>query len=201
VTVLVGENGSGKSTLVEALALAFGLSPEGGSRGAQHSSRSSESDLHKSVQLLRGVGASRWGFFLRAETMHGFYTYLEHNPPTGTQPEAKFHEMSHGESFLEILSTRFESPGLYVLDEPESALSFTGCLALVGRLNRLVAGGRAQVVVATHSPIVAALPGATILEVGDWGLRTSAWSDLVLVDHWRRFLEAPNAYLRHVLEP
>jgi predicted ATPase len=108
--------------------------------------------------------------------------------------------MSHGESFLEVLNSRFDSPGLYVLDEPESALSFTGCLALVGRLQELLTTGHAQVLVATHSPIIAALPGATILEVGEWGLRPSTWEGLSLVDHWRRFLREPNAYLRHVLD-
>ena len=109
--------------------------------------------------------------------------------------------MSHGESFLEVLAARFDDPGLYLLDEPESALSFTGCLALVGHLHRILAAGRAQVVVATHSPLVASLPGAAILEVGEWGLRPSTWRELALVDHWQRFLADPQTYLRHVLEP
>ena len=195
LTILVGENGSGKSTLVEAVAMAFGLSREGGSQQARHSTRATESDLHRSLRLVRNPGGSRWGYFLRAETMHGLYTYLEQHP--GPR-DPVFHEMSHGESFLEVLSARFDSPGLYVLDEPESALSFTGCLALVGHLHALVASG-GQVVMATHSPIVAALPGATLLEVGDWGLRPVVWEDLALVDHWRRFLAAPPAYLHHVL--
>lgn len=194
ITVLVGENGSGKSTLVEAIAMAFGLSREGGSQHARHSTRETESGLHESLQIVRSAGGSRWGYFLRAETMHGFYTYLENHP--GNDPI--FHEMSHGESFLELLAHRFDSPGLYVLDEPESALSFTGCLALVGHLHALVGSG-GQVVMATHSPIVAAMPGATLLEVGDWGLRRVTWDELALVDHWRRFLAAPQAYLRHVL--
>lgn len=198
LTILVGENGSGKSTLVEAIATAFGLSREGGSQQARHTTRETESDLHASLQLVRNAGSSRWGYFLRAETMHGFYTYLEQHPG-GADPD--FHEMSHGESFLELLSHRFDSPGFYVLDEPESALSFTGCLALVGHLHRLVADGRSQVLMATHSPVVAALPGAEILEVGDWGVRRTAWEDLALVDHWRRFLSAPAAYLRHVTGP
>lgn len=194
VTILVGENGSGKSTLVEAIAMAFGLSREGGSQHSRHSTRETESGLHESLQIVRSAGGSRWGYFLRAETMHGFYTYLENHP--GNDPV--FHEMSHGESFLELLSHRFDSPGLYVLDEPESALSFTGCLALVGHLHRLTTAG-GQVVMATHSPIVAALPGADLIEVGEWGLRRTTWEDLALVDHWRRFLSAPQAYLRHVL--
>ncbi len=197
VTVLVGENGSGKSTLVEAIAGAYGLNPEGGSAGAQHSTRVSESDLARSLTVSRGPGAARWGFFLRAETMHGFYTYLEANPST-RRPDPEFHEMSHGESFLALLGARFDSPGFYCLDEPESALSFTGCLALVGVLYEITTGG-GQALVATHSPIIAAVPGARILEVGAWGLREVTWDELELVNHWRRFLSYPDSYLRHIV--
>jgi predicted ATPase len=128
--------------------------------------------------------------------MHGFYTYLE-NHPGGWDPD--FHEMSHGESFLEILGRRLDGPGLFLLDEPESALSFTGSLALVGMLQAVANRGNAQVVVATHSPLVAATPGARIIEVGDWGLRDSSWDDLAIVQHWRSFLDAPERYLRHLL--
>jgi predicted ATPase len=199
LTVLVGENGSGKSTLVEALAMAYGLSSEGGSTGARHITRASESPLHRSLRVHRGIGAARWGFFLRSETMHGFYTYLEDNPGATRGPA--FHEMSHGESFIEILNSRFQEPGLYVLDEPESALSFTGCLALVGLLTEIGESGYGQAIVATHSPIIAALPGARILEVGEWGLREVAWNDLALVQNWQGFLADPQLYLRHLLDP
>jgi len=113
VTFLVGENGTGKSTLVEAIAIAFGMSPEGGSTGARLTTRASESPLSGELLLTRGAGASRWGFFLRAETMHGYYTYLENNPGPY---DPKFHELSHGEGFLEVLRSRFDSPGLYCLD-------------------------------------------------------------------------------------
>ncbi|MGH7575896.1 MAG: AAA family ATPase [Longimicrobiales bacterium] len=197
ITILVGENGSGKSTLVEGIGLAFGFSPEGGSAGARHSTRPTESDLHRTLHLSRGVGAPRWGFFLRAETMHGFFSYLEANP--SRYGDSAFHEMSHGESFLEILRTRFNSPGFYCLDEPESALSFSGCLALVGALHDIAVGG-GQAVVATHSPVVASIPGARILEVGEWGLRECTWEDLDLVRNWRLFLDAPGRYLRHVID-
>ena len=108
--------------------------------------------------------------------------------------------MSHGESFLEVLRSRFDGSGFYVLDEPESALSFSGCLALVGVLHDLMAMGTAQILLATHSPVVAALPGARILELDDTGWHESAWDDLALVDHHRRFLAGPERYLRHVLE-
>src|SRR5882672_2573573 len=200
LTVLVGENGSGKSTLVEGIAQAYGLSPEGGSTGARHTSRETESPLWRSLSLLRGIGASRWGFFLRAETMHGFYSYLEENPSKRGSSEPRFHELSHGESFLELLASRFTGPGLYVLDEPESALSFSGCLALVGLLHRIATSDNKQAIVATHSPIVAATPGAQILEVGEWGLRARAWDELELVQNWLAFLNGPGQYLRHVID-
>ena len=196
VTILVGENGAGKSTVVEGIAMAYGLSPEGGSIAARLTSRASESPLHESLSLVRNPGAARWGFFLRAETMHGFYSYLEANP--GAVEEPVFHEMSHGESFLAVLAHRFDSPGLYVLDEPEAALSFSSTLALVGLLADIARSERTQAIVSTHSPIVAATPGADLYEVGDWGLRRVHWEELELVQHWRRFLQQPAAYLRHL---
>jgi len=195
-TVFVGENGAGKSTLVEAIAQAWGLSPEGGSTGARNSTRVSESSLHDHLRLVRSAGSTRRGYFLRAETMHGFFTYLEENP--GSRPEPNFHEISHGESFLELAVDRFRGRGLWVLDEPESALSFSGCLALLGHLKALLAEGGSQVILSTHSPLLAALPGARILEVGDWGLRERAWRDLDLVTNWASFLDAPERYLRHL---
>ena len=204
VTFLVGENGSGKSTIVEGIAVAYGLSPEGGSRQAMHSTRPTESPLSDWLRLQRGIGANRWGFFLRAETMHSFYTYLEENPtylgenPTRS-PDIAFHEMSHGESFLAVLESRFDEPGFYCLDEPEAALSFTSTLTMISVLQRIVDDG-GQVLCATHSPVLAALPDARILEVGEWGIRETEWHDLELVQHWRSFLDAPPRYLRHLLD-
>ncbi|WP_139978764.1 AAA family ATPase [Nocardioides litoris] len=196
VTFLVGENGSGKSTLVEAVAMAFGLSPEGGSTYSEHRTRPSESDLGRALRLQRGIGASRWGFFLRAETMHGWYTYMDsHRGPR----DPDYHAMSHGESFLAVLRTKFDSPAFYCLDEPEAALSFSSTLGLVSVLAEVASAG-GQVLCATHSPVLAALPGATVLEVGEWGLRRTAWEDLELVRHWRSFLHGPGRYLRHVVD-
>jgi predicted ATPase len=201
VTFLVGENGSGKSTLVEAVAMAYGLGSEGGSTGSRHGTRSSESPLSQSLRLRRGLGAGRWGFFLRAETMHGFYTYLEENPASVPEDPARrepiFHELSHGESFLAVIGRRLDSPGFYCLDEPEAALSFTSTLSLMSSLLDLAQSG-GQVLCATHSPVLAALPGARLLEVGEWGLRETTWEQLDLVWHWRRFLDTPEAYLRHL---
>lgn len=195
VTLLVGENGSGKSTLVEAVAMAFGLSPEGGSTQGRHVTRATESPLSQALQLQRGIGASRWGFFLRAETMHGWYTYMDsHSGPH----DPSYHELSHGESFLAVLRSRFDSSGFYCLDEPEAALSFSSTMGLIAALNDVVER-QGQVLCATHSPVLAAMPGARLLEVGDWGLRETTWEELDLVQHWRRYLDEPQRYLRHLL--
>jgi predicted ATPase len=195
VTFLVGENGSGKSTLVEALAGALGLNPEGGSRNAMHSTRVTESPLGAALRLVRTPGRRANAYFLRAETMHGLYTYLEGLDRT---PDDDLHDRSHGEGFLELLDRKFRGYGFYLMDEPEAPLSFTSTLSLVARLDALRAAG-AQVVVATHSPLLTALPGATILELGDHGIRRTTWDALEIVTHWRRFLERPDAYLKAVL--
>lgn len=195
VTFLVGENGSGKSTLVEAVAVAYGLSPESGSVHGQHSTRPTESPLHRDLLVQKGIGAGRWGFFLRAETMHGWYTYMDTH---GSPNDADYHAMSHGESFLEVLNRRFDSPGFYCLDEPEAALSFRSTLTLIRVLHDIAAVG-GQVLCATHSPVLASLPGASLIEVGDWGLRSTTWDELELVRHWKAYLDAPTRYLRHTL--
>lgn len=196
-TVLVGENGSGKSTLVEGIGLAYGLSAEGGSTGASDSTRTSESELWDHLKLVRNAGTTKRGYFLRAETMHSFFTYLEVNPRWGP-PDMAFHDMSHGESFLALAADRFRGPGLWLLDEPESALSFSGCLALLGLLTDLLAAGDSQVIMSTHSPVLAALPGAQVYEVGSWGIRPRQWADLDLVGNWKAFLASPERYLRHL---
>ncbi|NWN88251.1 MAG: AAA family ATPase [Micrococcaceae bacterium] len=191
ITIFVGDNGTGKSTIVEALAAAFGLNPEGGTHSAVHSTRPTESDLVKHLQLVRGLGASKRGVFLRAETMHGHFSYLETIGPSS------LHDQSHGEAFLDFVSSRSGISGLWVLDEPESALSFAGCLTLINMLRALKTEG-SQIVLATHSPILAALPEAELYEVGAWGLHRSAYDDLEVVQNWRLFLNAPERYLRHL---
>ncbi|OII63047.1 ABC transporter [Streptomyces sp. CC53] len=197
VTFLVGENGSGKSTLVEALAEGFGLDSWGGSHGWRYASHRPKSVLGERIRFdaapggrrMLGSWSARKGFFLRAETA------LDALEREGVGPD----EVSHGEGFLAAFRSKFAAPGLYVMDEPEAALSFTSCLELLGHIDRLVRNG-GQVVCATHSPLLTALPGADIVEVGVHGMRRVAWRELELVDHWRRFLAAPHAYLRHVLD-
>jgi predicted ATPase len=192
VTFLVGENGSGKSTLVEALAAVHGLNAEGGSRSARHSTRETESPLGSVLRVIRTPGRAVNSYFLRAETMHGLYTYLE-GLPGG--PDQDLHDRSHGEGFLELLDRKFTGYGFFLMDEPEAPLSFTSTLGLLSRLDALRSDG-AQVVVATHSPLLTALPGATILELSGSGIRKVGWDELEIVAHWRRFLDRPDGYLR-----
>jgi predicted ATPase len=197
VTFLVGENGSGKSTLIEGVAAAIGLNPEGGSRGARYSTRPSESPLGEVLRISRGVGGRGHSYFLRAETMHGLYTYLEDLPGS---PDRDLHDRSHGEGFLEVFHRKFGGRGFFLMDEPEAALSFTSTLSLIARLADLRTEG-AQLVIATHSPLLTALPGATILELGDFGLRRAPWDQLTIVANWRRFLTHPPTYLEPLLRP
>jgi predicted ATPase len=194
VTVLVGENGSGKSTVVECLAEAYGLNPQGGSAmGQTFRIRDSEPGLGGQFTVVRGA-RPRWSYFLRADTMSQLYTYLEENPGRKTE---RLHELSHGEGFLEILRTRVDQQGFYLMDEPDAPLSFTASLGLVALLHDLAETG-SQVVVATHSPVVAALPGAHVLELGAWGIRPASWDDLSLVVAWRQFMRDPQFYFRHL---
>jgi predicted ATPase len=192
LTVLVGENGSGKSTVMECLAEAYGLNPQGGSAHAQlFRVRPSEPGVGSELTVVRGV-RPRWSYFLRADNMNQLYTYLEQNQ--GTE---RLHEMSHGEGFLEILRTRVNETGFYLMDEPDAPLSFTASLGLAALLHDLAAAG-GQAVVATHSPVVAAVPGANLLELGPWGIRPASWDELSLVVSWRQFLRDPQSFFRHL---
>ncbi len=140
---------------MEILAEACGLNPQGGSVQARlFQTRDSEPGVGAQLIVERGAVRPHWSYFLRADTMHGLYTYLENNPG---QRQERFHELSHGEGFLEILLTRVNQPGFYLMDEPEAPLSFTACLGLVALLHDLVQAG-SQAIVATHSPIVAVRP-------------------------------------------
>ena len=145
--------------------------------------------------MERGVGGhAAWAYFLRADTMHSLYTYLEQNPGRSRE---RFHERSHGEGFLEILSTRANQRGFYLMDEPDAPLSFIADLSLVALLHQLAAQA-SQMIVVTHSPVIAAAPGAHILELGGWGFRPARWEDLELVHSWRGFLSDPALYLSHL---
>jgi predicted ATPase len=201
VTFLIGENGSGKSTLIEALAVASGFNPEGGSRSFRFSTRSSESELGQHLIVSRAPSTPKTGFFLRAESFYNVASEIERLGPglLAAYGGTSLHERSHGESFLDVATHRFGPRGLYLLDEPEAALSVRGAMALLTRLHDLAHQG-CQVIVATHSPILLALPGSSIQQLDDDGLRTVTYDEAAPVELTRRFLANPDRSLRQLLD-
>lgn len=203
VTFLVGENGSGKSTIVEAIAEGFKLDSHGGRSGTKRGRPNPrKTPLGEIVRLETTVHGTRLpptrkkGFFLRAETA---FSMTENLGGVGGYWDEDTSSMSHGEGFLAIFHAMFRDRGLYIMDEPEAALSFQSCIQLVALIRQLGKSG-AQIICATHSPILAATPGADIIEIGDHGTRHAKWNELELTDHWKRYMENPCAYLRHILD-
>ena len=154
VTVLVGDNGAGKSSLIEAIAVAAGFNAEGGSRFAVFETAPTHSELSSHIRLVWSPRLEP-GFFLRAESFYNVASYRDAHP--GSRPERSYHGMSHGESFLDVARTWFSQRRLFVLDEPEAALSFSGQLALTQAMLDAAAQG-AQFLLATHSPLLMAFP-------------------------------------------
>ena len=160
VTFFAGENGTGKSTLLEAIAVAFGFNPEGGSINYSFSTYDSHSELSNALTLSRGVSKNRWGYFLRAESFYNVAT-KEMEYTDANHPSMRLHERSHGESFLTIIQKRLSDAGLYILDEPEAALSPQRQLSLLIQMKEAVTAG-AQFIIASHSPILLGYPEADI---------------------------------------
>lgn len=190
VTFFVGENGSGKSTLLEAIAVVAGVNAEGGTRNSRFSNRATESPLQDHLRLIWRT-RQHWAFFLRAETFFDTATAYEQFGWGG------LHERSHGEQFIEAALDKFQPGGLHLLDEPEAALSVIGQLQLLRRVYDVVQGD-GQFVVATHSPILLAYPGAAIYEFGDDGLRPTGYEDTDAYQLTKSFLDGPERFLRHL---
>ena len=205
VTLLAGENGSGKSTLIEAIAVAAGFNAEGGSQNMRLSTRPSHSELHEHLQLVRGARRPHTGYFLRAESFFNVATNIEQlDEAPGSGPPIidsyggrSLHEQSHGESFLSLIVNRFGPDGLYVLDEPEAALSLRGNLALMRRMHELVAEG-SQFVVSTHSPILLGYPQARIYVLSEDGITQSRYEDTEQYELTRSFLDDRDRFLHHL---
>ena len=194
VTYIVGENGSGKSTLLEALAITQGFNPEGGTVNFTFSTRPSHSTLHEYLRIAKTHKRAETGFFLRAESFFNVATEIENldSEPGGNKIMNSYggkslHEQSHGEAFFSLMQNRFGPNGLYILDEPESALSPNRQMSMLTLIHDLVKQG-AQFVIATHSPILLSYPSATIYEIKEEGLVETAYEDTDTFKVSKRFL-------------
>jgi predicted ATPase len=200
VTFFVGENGSGKSTLLEAIAWASGFNAQGG--GLEHGSRrdAAPSDLASALRLSWLPKATE-GFFLRAESFYNFAGYLEDSGSTFQRYGGRsLHEQSHGESFLAVFANRF-GRGIYILDEPEAALSPQRQLAFLAIVHQLETAGRAQFLISTHSPIILAYPGAVLLSLDGDSIRPVEYTETEHYRITRDFLNAPERYFTHLFAP
>jgi len=207
VTLFVGENGSGKSTLLEAIAVAAGFNPEGGTKNFRFGTRISHSPLHEYLRLVKGIRRPKDGFFLRAESFFNVATEIERLDSEGGGPRVidsyggkSLHEQSHGESFMALMLNRFGGNGLYLLDEPEAALSPQRQLSALARIHDLVKAG-SQFIIATHSPILLAYPDAHIYSCSTNGIELTAYTD---TEHYRvmhDFLANPERMLNVLFAP
>ena len=205
-TFLVGENGSGKSTLLEAIAVGCALNPEGGSRNFKFATRESHSKLDRYIVLRKSPLLPLDAYFLRAESFYNVATEIERLDEEGGGDKIgpayggrKLHEQSHGEAFFALFENRFHGAGLYLLDEPEAALSPTRQMSFLALLHRFCRGG-AQFVIATHSPIVLAYPDAWIYALGDAAPRRVEYEDTEHFKVARAFLSNPKKMLGRLLD-
>lgn len=207
VTFLAGENGTGKSTLLEAIAVAYGFNPEGGSKNFSFATHDSHSPLYQNIKLVKGALRAQDGFFLRAESFYNVASYVDElDRAAAAAPSLKssyggrsLHEQSHGESFLSLVVHRFFGHGLYILDEPESALSPARQMALLAAIDSLVKRD-SQFIIATHSPILLAYPNAKIFELSEAGIAVTPYLE---TEHYRltkQFLNNPGKMLEYLLE-
>ena len=206
VTFFVGENGSGKSTLLEAIAEKIGFNLRGGNRNHNLNNgvnfQGYENPLTQSLNLSWTPRRINNGFFMRAESFFNFANYIDELAETDSRIYNAYggkslHHQSHGESFLALFNNQFES-GIYILDEPEAALSPARILSFMSIINSLENSGRAQFIIATHSPILLCYPKATIFNFDENGISKLHYKETEHYQLTKNFLENPDVYLRHL---
>ena len=196
VTYLIGENGTGKSTLLEAVAVVMGFNPEGGTRNLRFSTRDTHSSLSDHVHVAKGKRARR-GYFVRAESLYNVASAIDDLGVSDFYGGRSLHAQSHGESFLALAANQFGPDGLYLLDEPEAALSPGRQLSILALIDQSVRAG-SQYVIATHSPILMAYPDSWIYQLSEAGLERVGYDDTEHVQITRNFLASPARMMRHL---
>ena len=208
VTFIVGENGAGKSTLLEAIATAWGFNPEGGSKNFCFNTRTSHSQLHKYIRLIKGVNQPRDGYFLRAESFFNVATNIEKmddescglgKPIADSYGSRPLHEQSHGESFLSLFTERLSGNGLYIMDEPEAALSPGRQMSVLSRIHSLVKK-KSQFIIATHSPVIMAYPNSIIYQLSGEGMKVVKFTETENYTVTKNFVNNHNRMLNILLE-
>jgi predicted ATPase len=198
VTYFVGENGTGKSTILEAIAVAFGLNAEGGTANFNFSTHKTHSDLHEKLTLVKGSKRPEHSFFLRAESFYNLATNIDEIGAEQSYGGKSLHEQSHGESFFSVIMNRFRGNGLYILDEPEAALSPAKQLALLVRMDELIQKN-AQFIIATHAPIVMAYPDSLLYQLNDGVFEAMKCEETEHFKVMKSFLDNPKGMLDMLL--
>jgi predicted ATPase len=198
VTYIIGENGSGKSTLLEAIAVAFGLNAEGGTANFNFATQKTHSNLHECLTLVKGGKKPEHSFFLRAESFYNLATNIDEIGAIKWYGDVSLHEQSHGESFFAVIMHRFKGNGLYILDEPEAALSPSTQLALLVRMDELIKKN-AQFIIATHSPIVMAYPDALLYEINNGVFEAVKCEETEHFKVMKSFIDNPKQMLKNLL--
>lgn len=205
VVFFVGENGVGKSTLIEAIAINAGFNSEGGSKNFNFETKNTTSNLYKYITLTKDA-YEKDGFFLRAESFYNVASETDElyrdefrNNESTSFGNISLHNQSHGESFMSLVQNRFWGNGLYILDEPEAALSPSRQLSLLAEMNYLVRH-KSQFIISTHSPILLSYPGAIIYEIIDSGINRVNYDECKHVLLTKQFLEHPTSYFRYLFE-